>query len=185
MDKVSGEALCRAWGAGAGPGKDKLTIDVDSTVVETYGQKKQGGADITYHGGRGYHPLLATAAELGDVIHSRLRGGRANCGRGAANFVSETLLRARRAGAQGPIVVRADSGFYARQVAETCRRHKARYSITVRLSQRLHRAIAGIEESSWRQIPYWDGSASVAETSYLAFPKGRGGIPVRLIVRRV
>lgn len=72
LDKVSGEALCRAWGAGAGPGKDKLTIDIDSTVIETYGQKKQGGADITYHGGRGYHPLLATAAELGDVIHSRL-----------------------------------------------------------------------------------------------------------------
>jgi hypothetical protein len=35
---------------------------------------------------------------------------------GAASFVTETVKRARRAGATGPICVRADSGFYAHKV---------------------------------------------------------------------
>ena len=32
LDRVSREALARAWSAGAGPGDDPLTIDLDSTV---------------------------------------------------------------------------------------------------------------------------------------------------------
>ena len=65
LDRVTRELLARAWAAGLGPadlGAD-LTIDIDSSVVETYGLKKQGGTDFTYTKVRGYHPLLATLAE--------------------------------------------------------------------------------------------------------------------------
>ena len=44
LDRVSGELLARAWSAGAGPGDEPVTIDVDSTICETYGLAKQGGA---------------------------------------------------------------------------------------------------------------------------------------------
>src|SRR5207248_6898525 len=37
LDRVAGELLRRAWEAGAGPGNAPLTIDVDSSIVETYG----------------------------------------------------------------------------------------------------------------------------------------------------
>jgi len=50
------------WQTGAGPGTDPLTIDVDSTICETYGLQKQGGSRFTYAKVRGYHPLLAVAA---------------------------------------------------------------------------------------------------------------------------
>ncbi len=73
LDRVSGVLLARAWAAGAGPGP--LTIDIDSSIHETYGLKKQGGAKFTYNHVRGYHPLYATVAGTGDVVHSRLRGG--------------------------------------------------------------------------------------------------------------
>ena len=43
LDRVSRELLARAWAAGAGPGNDPLTIDLDSTVCETYGLGKEGG----------------------------------------------------------------------------------------------------------------------------------------------
>ena len=65
---------------------------------------------------RGYHPLLATAAGLGDVLHSRLRGGPAFTVRGAASFLTETVRRVRAAGAAGLLTLRADSGFYNHQV---------------------------------------------------------------------
>ena len=37
LDRVSRELLSRAWQAGAGPGDGPLTIDLDSTICETYG----------------------------------------------------------------------------------------------------------------------------------------------------
>jgi hypothetical protein len=75
LDQVAGQALARAWQAGAGPGPWPVTIDVDSTHCQTYGLAKQGAAGIDRHGERGYHPLLATVAGSGDVLGSRLREG--------------------------------------------------------------------------------------------------------------
>ena len=36
LDRVGRELLARAWAAGAGPGAGPLTIDLDSTICETY-----------------------------------------------------------------------------------------------------------------------------------------------------
>ena len=62
LDRVSRELLARAWDAGAGPGDEPMTIDLDSTVCETYGLAKEGARHHNYTGQRGYHPLLAVAA---------------------------------------------------------------------------------------------------------------------------
>lgn len=191
LDTVSGQALKRAWQAGAGPGARPLTIDLDSTITETYGPLKEGAQEFTYTKVRGYHPLLATAAESSEILHSRLREGRANSGRGADSFVNETLLRVRRAGACGPLLLRADSGFYSKTVVQACRRHKCRFSITAKVKQAMWSAIEAISDEAWTPIPYWlEGAADVAEIPYLAFAhrnngKQVGGYPVRLIVRRV
>ena len=42
LDRVSRELLARAWATGAGPGDGPLTIDLDSTICETYGLSKEG-----------------------------------------------------------------------------------------------------------------------------------------------
>ena len=42
LDRVSRELLARAWAAGSGPGDGPLTIDLDSTICETYGLVKRG-----------------------------------------------------------------------------------------------------------------------------------------------
>ena len=39
-----------------------MTIDLDSTVCETYGLDKEGARHHNYSGQRGYHPLVAVAA---------------------------------------------------------------------------------------------------------------------------
>ena len=79
--------LARGWSAGAGPGCGPLTIDLDSTVCETYGLGKEGAQRHNYAGHRGYHPIFAVAAGTGDVLMARLRQGRANTARGAAHFL--------------------------------------------------------------------------------------------------
>ena len=126
LDRVSRELLAQAWAAGAGPGDGPLTIDLDSTICETYGLAKEGARHHSYAGQRGYHPLLAwartTGAGTGDVLMSRLREGRANTARGAAHFLRETVGRVRYAGARGQLTVRADSGFYTHAIVGVCRR---------------------------------------------------------------
>lgn len=186
LDRVSRELLARAWAAGAGPGAEPLTIDLDSTICETYGLQKEGARHHGYTRVRGYHPLLAIVAGTGDVLMARLREGRANTARGAAHFLAETITRVRSAGATGQLTVRADSGFYGHAVVAVCRARKVRFSITIRQHASLRRLIEAIPEAAWTPIPYWiDGGADVAETVYVPFADQRDAAPVRLIVRRV
>ena len=186
LDRVSRELLARAWAAGAGPGDGPLTIDLDSTICETYGLAKEGARHHGYTGQRGYHPLLAIAAGAGAVLMARLREGRANTARGAAHFLRETVSRVRYGGARGQLTVRADSGFYAHSVVSVCRKMDVRFSITLRQHKSLHNVIEAIPEDAWTPIPYWmNGAADVAETTYIPFQSEPDAAPVRLIVRRV
>ena len=186
LDRVSRELLAHAWAAGAGPGDEPLTIDLDSTVCETYGLSKEGAQRHNYTGQRGYHPLLAVAAGTGDVLMARLRKGRANTARGAAHFLRETVSRVRYAGATGALTVRADSGFYTSDFITVCRNNDGRFSISVRQHRGLRDLIEAIPEEDWTSIPYWmEGAADVAETSYVPFEIKPDAAQVRLIVRRV
>ena len=96
------------------------------------------------------------------------------------------MSRVRRAGATGPLTVRADSGFYNHHIVAACRDKGVRYSITVRQHQSLRHRIKAIPEADWMPISYWmESAADVAETEYTALQSEPDAIPVRLIVRRV
>ncbi len=177
LDRVLAEAIKRAWAAGAGPGAGRLVIDIDSFVGEAPGRQKQGAA-YGYTGERGYHPLLATRAGTGEVLHVRLRKGSAASGRGALRFCEELVARVRRAGADGEILIRADSAFYANKVIAFLEGKHCRYSIAVTQHKLISERIALIPESAWEPVADYpeSGTCELAETSYA----GR-----RLVVRRV
>jgi hypothetical protein len=177
LDRVLGQALGRAWQAGAGPGRARLVIDVDSFVGEVHGHAKQG-AGYGYTQELGYHPLLATRADTSEVLHVRLRKGQANTQRGALRFVDELLARVRRAGAAGQILLRADSGFWNKKVTARLREQGCRYSIGVTLQRHIAERIAQIPDEDWQPVPDYPatGVCELAETTL-----GED----RLIVRRV
>ena len=58
LDRVLAESIRRAWSAGAGPGRERLVMEIDSFVGEVHGSQKEG-AGFGYTGERGYHPILA------------------------------------------------------------------------------------------------------------------------------
>ena len=175
LDSVIAEAIRRAWALGAGP-VGRLVCDVDSTICEVVGKKKHG-AGYGYTKVLGYHPLLATRADTGEVLHARMRKGSANTARGTRRFVEELIARVRRAGASGAIVLRVDSGFWSNDTIKTLVRLGVNFTMAVKTSNvAIAKAIAAINEDLWQAIDYsCDGVAEVAETTY----KGR-----RLIVRR-
>jgi hypothetical protein len=176
LDRLLAEALTRAWAAGAGPGEGRLTVDVDSFVGEVHGHAKQGAA-FGYTRKRGYHPIVASRAETGELLHLRLRTGSANTQRGMLRFCEELIARVTRAGATGVKLLRADSGFWNTKVFERLERAGWQYSIGVRMIKTVNAAVAQIDEAAWQRIDDYpdDGEAQIAETTYA----GR-----RLIVRR-
>ena len=177
LDRVFGEALARAWAAGAGPGEERLVVDLDSFVGEVHGYQKEGAA-YGYTRELGYHPLLATRAGSDEVLHVRLRKGSANTQRGGLRFVDELIARVRRAGAAGEILVRADSGFQNKKITARLRAKGCLYSIGVRLTSSVAAAIDAIPEQAWRTLADYPetGEAQIAETTL---------DDERLIVRRV
>ncbi|HZV10016.1 MAG TPA: IS1380 family transposase, partial [Novosphingobium sp.] len=189
VDAVAAEMLGRAWATGAGPDDlaGEFTIDVDSSIHETYGLQKQGGSRFGYTQVRGYHPLYAIAGEDGEVLHCRLRGGNCHTARGADGFLAETFSRVRAAGVTGPLKMRGDSGFYSKKVVAACQRAGANWSITVKLYPNIHAAISTIPDDAWKPIPYWlDDGADVAAIDFAAFKahKTDPGVACRLVVRR-
>ena len=183
LDAVMSRTLGRAWAAGAGPGEGPLVVDLDSTICEVHGKQKQAAA-YGYTKRLGYHPLLATRAGTGEVLFARMRRGSANTARGVTRFVDELAANLRRAGATGPMTVRADSGFWSWKLCDRLDTHGIGWSITVRLHKNMKTAITGIDETAWVEIDYpVGGQAQVAETTYVA-GRGKRQRTVRLVVRR-
>jgi hypothetical protein len=183
------------------PDADQLVfVDLDDTVRQTYGYAKQG-AGRGYTGIKGLNALLAvistpTSAPL--IAATRLRKGSTNSARGAAKLLADALATARRAGAAGLLLVRADSAYYGYDIVAAARRAGARFSVTARLTPTVVKAITSIDEQSWVAIRYpnalfdedeqrWISDAEVAEVGFTAFTHRRKAdhVTARLIVRRV
>jgi hypothetical protein len=179
LDRVLADTLTRAWAAGAGPGDGRLVVDVDSFVGEVHGRAKQGAA-FGYTRVRGYHPLLATRSDTGEVLHIRLRKGSANTSRGMLRFCDELIARVTRAGAGagGPKLLRADSGFWSNKTFDRLERAGWQFSIGVRLQPKVRAAIEQIDETAWTMLEDYPATsiAQIAETKLG---------DRRLIVRRV
>src|SRR5271155_3781449 len=176
LARLLAEALTRAWRAGAGPGETRLVVDVDSFIGEVHGYKKQG-AGFGYTKRRGYHPLLASRAGTGEVLHVRLRKGKANSSRGVLRFAEELIARVARAGASGEKLLRADSAFWNNTLMKRLEHAGWLYSISIRSQKSVVERIQGIPESDWQPLADYpaDGEAQIAETSYAG---------KRMIVRR-
>ncbi len=165
-------------------GADQVVfVDLDDTVRQTFGYAKQG-TGRGYTGVNGLNALLAilsTPLSAPVIAATRLRKGATNSVRGAAKLLADTLATARRAGACGLVLVRADSAFYGYDIINTCRRAGARFSITARQTPAVSRAIAAIAEQRWIS------DAEVAEITFTAFTGRRKAqhVIARLIVRRV
>jgi Transposase DDE domain group 1 len=88
---------------------DQATIDMDGTLVSTTGNCKQG-MDIAHEGTWGYHPLVLTMAETGEVLGLVNRSGSRPSHEGAAAEVDDALALCRRAGFRR-ILLRGDTDF--------------------------------------------------------------------------
>lgn len=84
-------------------------IDADGTLVGTRGECKQG-MDMSYKGLWGYHPLLVSLANTGEVLRLINRPGNRPSHEGAAAQLDQCILLCREAGFR-KIQLRGDTDF--------------------------------------------------------------------------
>jgi hypothetical protein len=88
---------------------DEAVLDVDGTLVATDARCKQG-VDIAYDGTWGYHPLIISLANTGEVLSLVNRSGNRPSHEGAAEQLDLAILLCRGAGFRR-ILLRGDTDF--------------------------------------------------------------------------
>lgn len=115
-DRHIGELYCavdevrlRLWKDQGPDFLQQAVIDIDGTIVGTSGECK-AGMDLSYKNIWGYHPLLVTLANTGEVLRVINRGGNSNSARGAAVQADQAIDLCRRAGFR-KFLLRGDTAF--------------------------------------------------------------------------
>jgi hypothetical protein len=183
------------------PGIDTgAVIDIDDTVKPVFGAGKQG-AEFGYTKVRGLNAQLATIStdrSAPMIAATRLRRGARASASGAVRMIRDSIATARRAGASGPVLVRADSAYCSAAIVAATTRAGANYSIGIGMNPAVRRAIAAINDDAWTRIQYPQAildpdtgelvsAAEIAEIGYTAFTSKpiRHQVTTRLIVRRI
>jgi len=189
LDAVRSAHACareRFWELHGAP--ERLTIDVDATLITSHSEKE--GAAGNWKGGFGFHPLGAWADETREALSMRLRPG--NAGANTAEDHKAVLDGALEQIPQEhiesiQILVRSDSAGATHELTDYCREHRMRYSVGYELTEAVRAAILEIPEDSW--APALDADGSERENGQVA--EITGGVDLaswpegsRLIVRR-
>ena len=99
----------QAWAGQPAEFFAQARIDADGTLVETTGACKQG-MDIAYDGTWGYHPLVVSLANTGEILSLLNRSGSRPSHDGAAAEI-DRAIRVCRDGGFRQILVRGDTDF--------------------------------------------------------------------------
>jgi hypothetical protein len=179
-------ARARFWEIHGAP--ERLTLDVDATLINAHSEKEKAAGN--YKGGYGFHPLQVYLDETREAMGGLLRPGNAG-----SNTAADHVTVLDRALEQIPveyvqaleILVRADSAGATHGLVDYCREGDMRFSVGYELTETVRSAILQIPEDAWVAALDQDGSArkngEVAEITSMvdlsAWPERS-----RLIVRR-
>lgn len=129
---------------------EQAILDADGTMVETDGECKQG-MDLSYNGQWGYHPLVVTLANTGEVLRLVNRSGNRPSHEGAAAQLDRSIALCREAGFR-KILLRGDTDFS--QTRHLDRWHDARVTFCFGLdvTPLRHIQVDDLPESAWKPL---------------------------------
>jgi len=155
----------RFWGLHGAP--ERLTLDVDATLITAHSEKEKAAGN--YKGGYGFHPLQVYLDETREALGGLLRPGNAGSNTAADH---QTVLDL--ALAQVPaqyiegleILVRADSAGATHGLVDYCREGNLRFSVGYELTEPVRTAILEIPKDAW--VPALDQDGSARENGEVA-----------------
>jgi hypothetical protein len=179
-------ARARVWELTGTP--DRLTIDLDATLIIAHSDKGQAAG--TFKGGYGFSPMLAYGDETGEALAGELRPGNAG-----ANNAADQIAVAEQAIAQIPaahvetigVLLRVDSAGASHELIDWCRDGRIEFSVGYDLTETVRSAILQIPEPAWvgsldqdgQKRPNGQVSEITEQLDLTSWPHG-----TRVIVRR-
>jgi Transposase DDE domain group 1 len=147
----------RFWELHGAP--ERLTIDIDATLITAHSEKEQAAGN--YKHGFGFHPLGAYAEETREALAMLLRPGNAG-----SNTAADHVTVIDRALAQIPaeyietieILIRADSAGATHETADHCDDANLRFSFGYELTEQVRAAILETPEDAWVRALGQDGT---------------------------
>jgi Transposase DDE domain group 1 len=138
----------RVWELAGAP--ERLTIDLDATLITAHSEKDQAAG--TFKGGYGFAPMLAYADQTGEALAGELRPGNAG-----ANNAADQIAVAEQAVAQIPaqhiesieLLLRVDSAGACHELLDWCREGEIGFSVGYQLTETVRAAILEIAEEDW------------------------------------
>jgi hypothetical protein len=155
-------ARARAWQAGARP--DRITLDIDATLVTSHSDKESAAG--TFKGGYGFHPLLCYLDETDEALAGLLRPGNAG-----ANTACDHVEVLSRAVEQLPddrpdeILVRCDSAGATHDFLNVVVEMDLCFSVGYDLTEPVRTAILQMSESAW--IPAVESSGEARDGAWV------------------
>jgi hypothetical protein len=151
-------ARARFWELDGAP--ERLTLDVDATLITAHSEKEQAAGN--YKGGYGFHPLVVYLDETREALGGLLRPGNAG-----SNTAADHVAVLDRALEQIPaehvesleILVRADTAGATHGLVDYCRDANMRFSVGYELTEKVRAAILQIPANAWVVALEQDGSA--------------------------
>ena len=144
------DARSSVWARQPGKFFDRATIDMDGTLVLTTGECKQG-MDISYKGTWGYHPLVVSLAETGEVLRLVNRSGNRPSHEGAAEEADGAIALCRRAGFR-KIVLRGDTAFSQSGKLDAWDRDGTTFYFGFKAMANLEEIADGLPKAAWQKL---------------------------------
>lgn len=141
---------------------DNYTLDFDSTIMTRYGQ--QQGAKKGYNpkkpGRNSHHPLMAFVSDCRMIANCWLRPGNTGAANNFLSFLEDTMSKI---GDKTVGLIRADSGFYSKDIFEYLETSNLKYVIAAKFYMPIKRKLA--YHMTWLTL---DNGLEIAEASYKA-----------------
>ncbi len=158
LDRAIDEVQSRAWRLTHGSRKVKLgVVDLDSHVRHVFGDQKEG-ADFTYKGGFGYHPLVISLAGTQECLRLVNRPGNVASAEGAAKHLAElvSMLKSRF----NRILVRGDSAFARQDIFDVCDEHGLYFAMVSPTQPNFADLADSLPERCWKPFRASDAKPS-------------------------
>jgi hypothetical protein len=144
------EARQKVWARQPKEFFDRATLDMDGTLVVTSGECKQG-MDISYKGTWGYHPLVVSLAETGEVLRLVNRSGNRPSHEGAAEEADQAIALCREAGFR-QIVLRGDTAFSQSARLDAWDREGVSFYFGFQATPNLQDIADSLSKEAWRKV---------------------------------
>jgi hypothetical protein len=148
--EVFNDARVKVWQQQPSTFFDEAIIEADGTMVETYGQCKEG-TDFNHKGQFGYHPLVVSLANTNEILYVLNRSGNRPSHEKASGYFDRSIALCRRAGFR-KIRLRGDTDFSQTEYLDDWDADGVQFVFGYDAMPNLYERAECLEKTAWRPL---------------------------------